>query len=108
MNLNKTRFILAALLIVAVMLSGCSVFVSTPRVARYHVQGLDDRMTEFVIPLDTQYGTPMDIELSDRYAVQFDFEWLWNTEPESSEAAATNDTTSAPSLAPWMICKYRF
>ena len=65
-------------------------------------------MNEFVIPLDSQYETPMDIELSDRYTVQFDFEWLWNTDPESSEAAATNDATNEPSLAPWMICKYRF
>ncbi len=107
MNQKKIYFILAILFTVNVLL-GCSVFISTPRVARYHVQGLDNQLMEYRVPIDSPSEGNLDIQLSDHYAIQFDFDWLWNTDADISDFAVSDDTSAAPSLAPWMLCKYRF
>lgn len=105
---TQNRCSILMVLVTFTMVTGCSVFLSTPRVARYQMQGLDNQFNEFVVPLDHPCEGNMDIELSDRYAVQFDFEWLWTGEAGTSAAAITDEVNTAPSLAPWMLCKYRF
>jgi len=107
MTAKKTHMMLATLLTFT-MVTGCSVFISTPQVARYHVQGLDDQFNEFVIPLDSPCEGNMDIHISDNYAVQFDFDWLWNERADVAGSAVSDKVTDSPSLAPWMICKYKF
>lgn len=92
----------------SVALTGCSVFISTPRVARYQVQGLDNQFCEFVVALDEPCEGNMDIRITDRYAIQFDFEWLWNADTDVTAGSASADPMVEPSLEPWMICKYRF
>jgi hypothetical protein len=105
---TQNRCLILMVLVTFTMVTGCSVFISTPRVARYQMQGLDNQFKEFVVPLDHPCEGNMDIELSDRYAVQFDFEWLWSGEAGTSGAAMTDEAYTAPSLVPWMLCKYRF
>ena len=35
-----------------VALNGCSVFISTPNVTRFQIQGVDDQLREYVVKLD--------------------------------------------------------
>lgn len=88
--------------------TGCSVFVSTPKVASFHIQQLDDRFIEVFVSLDDATETNLDINLNNRYTLQLDFDWLWNMD-QRSEIYLESDTDSEdPLLAPWMMCKYRF
>ena len=105
---KKKIYFTFTMLCIWTMLPGCSVFISTPQVALYHVQDLNNQLNEFMVPIDTPNEGNMDIHLSDRYAVQFDFEWLWNTDADMAAAATSSEACTAPSLAPWMVCKYRF
>ena len=107
MTAKKAHMMLATML-AATMVTGCSVFISTPQVARYHVQGLDDQFNEFVVPLDAPCEGNMDIRITNNYTVQFDFEWLWNDSTDINGYTVSDETTDSPSLAPWMICKYKF
>ena len=90
--------------------NGCSVFISTPRTARIHIQGLGNEYYDYIITLDQPLPEAnLDIRISDRYAVQIDFEWLWdayNNDQADSNALQVEDQIVP--LVPWMQCKYRF
>lgn len=98
-------WLVAALLLTA---TGCSVFINTPQVARFHIQQLDDRFVEVVINLDTPTETDLDIHLNNRYTLQLEFEWLWGANEESTVFTETFLNSEEPQLSPWMLCKYRF
>lgn len=106
---NLNRIVLSALIAPSILaMSGCSVFISTPRVASFHVQRLDDKFIEYVVNLDDPTETDLEIHLNNRYAIQLDFEFLWDSD-ESSEIYVESYTDPAdPLLVPWMLCKYRF
>lgn len=102
---------MVCLLIASVLgLTGCSVFVSTPKVASFHIQQLDNKFVEVLVSLDDSAETNMDIHLNNRYTLQLDFDWLWNMDQRSEiYLDLESDTNSEdPLLTPWMICKYRF
>ena len=90
------------------MLGGCSVFISTPRVTRIQVQGLDDHLREYIVTLDEPAENRAGIQISDRYSIQFDFEWLWNSAGDADIYYDPNAKNDDPAMAPWMLCKYRF
>lgn len=98
-------WLVAALMLTA---TGCSVFISTPQKASYHIQQLDDRFVEVVISLDTYTETDLDIHLNNRYTLQLEFDWLWSPEETSGIYIELEDNTEDPQLTPWMVCKYRF
>lgn len=106
---NLNRIVLGALIAPSILaVSGCSVFISTPRVAHFQVQRLDDKFIEYVVNLDDPTETDLDIHINNRYTIQLDFEFLWDSD-ENAEIYVESYTDPAdPMLAPWMLCKYRF
>lgn len=90
------------------MLTGCSIFVSTPRVARIEIQRLDNQLNEYIVALDDPADSKLDIHLTNRYTVQLDFQWLWNSNDTIQLNAENLEDQAIPPLSPWMVCKYRF
>ncbi len=100
--------LLASISLLAVVCS-CSVFISTPRTAKVCIQGLDDNYYEYAVALDAPVGeTNLDIRISKHYAIQLDFEWLWESDTRSQLSHEMVDEDMPPPLVPWMLCKYRF
>ncbi len=110
--IRSKRHMFLMWLVAALMLSasGCSVFITTPQTASYHIQQLDDQFVEVVINLDAPTETDLDIHLNNRYTLQLEFEWLWGLEEEEQTwiHAETDATSEESQLTPWMLCKYRF
>lgn len=91
------------------LVSGCSIFISTPRTAKIHIQGADNHHYDYVIPLDTPCNeTNLDIKITKNYAVQLDFDWLWDATIDMAPERLTDSEDMIPPLVPWMLCKYRF
>jgi hypothetical protein len=89
------------------MATGCSAFVSAPRIARINIKGPANHTNEFVISLEDPTQDERDIRLSDRYALELDLQWLWYEAEDFKKKESLSEVTSSP-LAPWFICKYRF
>lgn len=89
---------------------GCSVFVSTPPTAKFRIQGLDNKLNEYVITLDEPVdATNVGLRISKNYTLQLDFEWLWNPNSESQiEYNYLPNEDTLPPLVPWVVCNYRF
>lgn len=89
---------------------GCSVFVSTPPTAKFRIQGLDNKLNEYVITLDEPVdATNVGFRISKNYTLQLDFEWLWNPNSESQiEYNYLPNEDTLPPLDPWVVCNYRF
>lgn len=92
-----------------VWLSGCSVFVTTPKTTRVEVTGFNNQVNEYVIVTNEPDESDLDIKLTDRYALRLDFQWLWNDHISllGIDSVQTNDTLDEQ-LIPWITCKYRF
>ena len=74
-----------------------------------NIQGLDNQHYDYIIPIDEPATEAnLDIRISKRYAVQLDFDWLWDSDRENRTDYATTDEDPIPQLVPWMLCKYRF
>ncbi|MGD9216475.1 MAG: hypothetical protein PVJ84_16810 [Desulfobacteraceae bacterium] len=106
-NINRVSMmvVLVALMVAA---TGCSVFISTPRVACIRIHDLDNKWIEHVINIDDPPTSDSGIQLGNKYRLQLDFDWLWNTGRRSEiymEAATDLDESK---LTPWMLCKYNF
>ncbi len=108
---KKYGYLILAICLIA-MLAGCSVFISTPRVTRIQIQGMDDELWEYVVTLEEPMDDSLGFRISDRYSLQFDFEWLWNTDVDAdaystldSDFDGRPDTTP---MAPWLLCRYHF
>lgn len=103
-------FFLTLLMVIIVLLtmSGCSLLISKPRIAKIRIQGLDNKYHECIVSLDgISSENDMDIQISKNYAVQIDFEWLWDSDSKTYLGPETPQD-EAPPLTPWMLCKYRF
>ena len=87
--------------------TGCSSLISAPRIARIHVKGPANHTNEFVISLEDPIQVDRDIDLSDRYAIELDLQWLWYESEDIKRDESISKVTTSP-LAPWFICKYRF
>jgi hypothetical protein len=100
------------MMVLILAITGCSVFISTPRVARIHVQRLDDKLVEYVINIENPTQSNIGIRLNNDYSLKLDFEWLWHLEEPSdiySDVYFEADLISEePRLTPWMLCKYQF
>ena len=94
----------------ATALCGCSVFVSTPPTATIRIQGLDNKLYEYVITLDEPVDeTSVGFQISKNYTLQLDFEWLWDSGMDSRiESNRVADEDMLPPLVPWIVCNYRF
>ena len=91
------------------MFSGCSMFISTPRVAHIQIHGMDSRIDDYAVVLDPQCKeTTFDIRISDRYAINLDFEWLFNATTGIESINPDGRTDMDWSGTPWMMCTYRF
>ena len=104
----KTK--LGIVLMVSLMwfMAGCSSLISPPRMARIQIRGPANHSNEFVVSLDDLMQRNTDIELSDRYALNIDFQWLWYShEDVDLTSIQTPEEIKAP-LTPWVLCKYRF
>ena len=88
--------------------AGCSVFISTPEVARYQIQQLDNSFVEVVVHLDPPAETDLDIHLNNQYTLQLEFEWLWSADETAQVYGETEVLLEEAQLIPWMMCKYRF
>ena len=109
--IQRTNHFLTVLSAICLMvsISGCSIFISTPRTAKIHIQGLDNQHYDYIIPIDEPATEAnLDIRISKRYAVQLDFDWLWDSDRENRTDYATTEEDTIPQLVPWMLCKYRF
>lgn len=89
-------------------LAGCSVFISTPRVACIRIQNLDNKFIEHHVNLDGPIEHDLGIPLTRKYTLQLDFEWLWNMDKPSEIYVETGPDAETTQLNPWMLCKYRF
>ena len=91
-------------------LSGCSVFVATPKTTRVQVTGFNNQVNEYIIVTDEPEEADLDIKLSGRYAIHFDFQWLWNDLGSSMNENPPyfwNEWAEQP-MTPWFTCKYKF
>lgn len=97
-------------LLAALMLSAtdCSVFVSTPRVARINIHRLDHKLVEYVVNLDDPTQSDIGIHLNSKYTLQLDFYWIWDMDDRSEIHMEVDQDFDEPKLSPWMLCKYRF
>ena len=89
-------------------ISGCSVFISTPRVAHIRIHDLDNKFIEYIVDLDNPTERDVGIHLSNKYTLQLDFEWLWNMDKRTEIYAEQVTDSEESKLTPWMLCKYRF
>lgn len=109
---NRTKHVIIVLSMIVLMatLNGCSIFISTPRTAKIHIQGLDNHHYDYIIPLDAPIAdeATVDIRISKRYALQLDFDWLWESTIDIDPGRTSVDEDTIPPLIPWMMCKYRF
>ncbi|MBT8338768.1 MAG: hypothetical protein HKP58_17015 [Desulfatitalea sp.] len=99
------------LLLVCAMLFfiGCSSFLNYPQTARIHITGPGNHSKELTICLDDPLNRDKDIHLTDRYAVEIFFQWLWYEKEDLDTYGGENGdegTLSRP--IPWFLCKYRF
>ena len=94
----------------AVAVCGCSILVSSPPTAKFRIQGLDNKLYEYVITLDQPVDeTNVGIRISKNYTLQLDFEWLWDSMADNQvEYNHLADEDMAPPLVPWIVCNYRF
>lgn len=103
---------LAVMISLMLSVTGCSVFISTPRVARIHVQRLDNKFVEYVVNLENPTQSNLGIRLSNDYSLQLDFEWLWHMDERSDLYTdiylEPEGDFEDPQLTPWMLCKYQF
>lgn len=104
------RNILMSMLLTLLMLafSGCSVFISTPEVAHFKIQRPDNKFIEYAINLDDPCETNVDLHLSDRHTIQFDFKWIWGMDERSEIYSEIELHPNTPLLTPWMMCNYSF
>ena len=106
---SKKFLTVLSVICLVVSISGCSIFISTPRTAKIRIQGLDNKYHDAIIALDEPATeTSLDIRLSKQYTLQLDFDWLWDPNQESRINNLATDEDMIPPLAPWMLCKYRF
>jgi len=101
---------LGIVLMVSLMwfMAGCSSFLSPPRMAHIQIRGPANHSNEFVVSLDDLTQSDTDINLTDRYALKIDFQWLWyGSEDVGMITSESSEGIQAP-LTPWVICKYRF
>ncbi len=109
---NHTKQFITVLSVISMLvtISGCSIFISTPRTAKIHIQGLNNQHYDYVIALDEPATEAnLDITISKKYAVQLDFDWLWGSGFDTRMGYYNSvDEDKIPPLVPWMLCKYRF
>ena len=88
--------------------AGCSIFISTPRVAHVPITGLNNQLNEYVIRLDDLTEANLDIQLNNRYAIRLDLQWLLDDQDSGNSDIHLVKDDSTPPLSPWIMCKYRF
>jgi type 1 fimbria pilin len=104
--------LLAAISTICIVVAtcGCSIFVSAPPTAKIRIQGLDNKLYEYIIALDEPADeTNVGFRISKKYTLKLDFEWLWDSATGSqigNNQLADEDTI--PLLVPWIVCNYRF
>ncbi len=107
----KTKLGIVLMVSLMWLMAGCSsVFstISAPRMARIQIRGPANHSNDFVVSLDDLTQRNLDINLSDRYAVKIDFQWLWYSHEDVDLInSETPEEIQAP-LTPWVLCKYRF
>lgn len=101
---------LGIVLVISLMwfLAGCASFITTPRVARIQIKGPANHSNEFFVSLDDLTQRNTDIHLSDRYAVNIDFQWLWYSHEDLNLLVSETPEEIQTPLTPWVLCKYRF
>ena len=90
------------------LMSGCSVFISTPRVAHVPVTGLNNQLSEYVIRLDNLTEADLDIRLNDHYAIRLDLQWLGDDQDAMNPEIQMMRDDASPQFSPWIMCKYRY
>jgi hypothetical protein len=108
-NHPQKRLLVLLLCAALLWVSGCSVFVATPKTTRVKVTGLNNLIDEYIIVTNEPDETELDIRLTDRYTLCLDFQWIWNDHisPAEMDSTLINDGLH-PQLTPWITCKYRF
>lgn len=109
-NRTKQSITVLSVIILLATVNGCSIFISTPRMAKIHIQGLDNQHHDYIIAIDEPLAEAnLDIRISKRYAVQLDFDWLWGSVSDTRmDYTNSVDEDKIPPLIPWMLCKYCF
>lgn len=104
--------VVAVMMVFIVTITGCSVFISTPKVAKIQIQQLDNKLVEYAVNLENPAQSNLGIRLSNDYSLKLDFHWLWHMDERAdiySDVYVEGDLDSDdPRLTPWMLCKYRF
>jgi len=92
------------------LLAGCASFVTPPRMANIQIRGPGNITKQFAITIDPSTELDTDIHLTDRYAVELFFQWLWyeKEDLESEYTVPKQDGSPSQDLTPWFLCKYRF
>ncbi len=89
--------------------AGCSVLISTPPVARIQIHGSNNQLSEYIVVLEAEpSSSSFDIPITDNYALNLDFQWLFGEEFDLSTADDQNQSMQEPIVSPWMMCTYRF
>ena len=100
----------AAIVICALLMStSCSMMISTPRVASIKINGIDNRLNEYLVVLDPEYSEYMiDIQITDRYALNLDFQWLIDATIGYEQVDIDGQFADDIAFTPWMMGTYRF
>lgn len=94
--------------------TGCSILISTPPVARIQIYGTDNKVSEYVVVLEHKPSqSTIDIPITDRYAINLDFQWLMGSDyayqnNQTDVDIDLNEKYQERSVTPWMMCTYRF
>ncbi len=99
-------FIILVIFTALLFLTGCALFVSTPRIARIQIKGPANHINEVFFALDN--SEDKDIHINDRYAIELDFQWLWYEQEDLIFLKKEDKEEEDIPLTPWFICKYRF
>jgi hypothetical protein len=106
-NINRAGM-MVVLVVLTLAITGCSVFISTPRTARIRIHDLDNKWVEYVVNLEDPSESNLGIHLGNKYSLQLDFDWLWNMDKRSEIYLEAETDLDESQLSPWMLCKYRF
>lgn len=106
-NMKKLIYVIAICTLLPCM--GCSMLITTPKVASIKIHGIDNRLNEYLVVLDPEYSEHMiGIQISDRYALNLDFEWLIDATIGFDEADIPGQPCEDIAVSPWMMCTYKF
>lgn len=102
------RLLTLALFFLGIGATGCSHFLKKQPTAYYQIKSSQNQARQVVVLLDSPGQRKLVIDLSERYALQFDVVMNPGAELEFNMEPIELLSNSLQCISPVVICKYRF